>query len=204
MHQDSYIQFLHQEEEELLFPILRLYPPERILNLGCGTGRFMKYCQYGVDTDESMLTQAISKYRDKNIHIASLTNTNFPNTSFDVIIAIDLLSHLSQEKAKAVFQEVVRLLRPNGKFIFTVLSKTRQTWLKNAVPPHSTYYTLKEVLEMLGDEVKYVKHEGMMFLPLHRIPAKARKYFLPLDTFLSKIISSDYSSYMMVVVEKKS
>lgn len=203
---NSYGTFLHKQEEKYLAPVLKLFEPRKILNLGCGTGRFMEYCQFGVDFSEEMLVQAIIKYPNKDFLLADAAETTFPDTSFDVVFSMHTFMHLSKEKSKEVFDEVYRILRPGGRFIFDVPSTIRRNLSKghkNKSWHGSNAYTLAEIKETLGEDWDYIDHKGLLFLPIHRLPSAIRPYFFGLDTFLCRNLTADYASYMLVIMQKE-
>lgn len=203
---NSYGKFLHQQEEHYLAPILQLFDSHKILNLGCGTGRFMEYCQFGVDFSEEMIAEAIIKYPNKDFILADAANTTFPNTSFDVVLSMHTLMHLSKEKTKEVFDEVYRLLRPGGRFIFDVPSSTRRNLTKGHKSKSwhgSSSFTLDEIKETLGENWDYIDHKGLLFLPIHRLPSAIRHYFFGIDTFLCRNLTADYASYMLIIMQKE-
>ena len=202
---NSYGEFIHKQEESHLIPMLKLFDPSKILNLGCGTGRFMEYCNYGVDFSEEMLAQAIASYPSKDFTLSDAAETNFPSNSFDLIFSMHVLMHLNKDKSKDIFAEVFRLLRPGVRFIFDVPSKTRRDLFKghkNKSWHGSNAYTLAELKETFGEKWEFIDQKGILFLPIHRIPSSIRSYFFGIDTFLCRNLSPDYASYMLIVMRK--
>lgn len=202
---NSYGEFLNKQEENLIIPLLKLFDPMKILNLGCGTGRFMEYCNYGLDFSEQMLNQAIESYPSKDFTLSDAAATNFPDYSFDLVLSMHVIMHLNKEKSKTVFDEVFRLLRPGGRFIFDVPSKTRRDSLKghhNKSWHGSNAYTISEIKETFGENWELIDQKGILFLPIHRFPNAIRSYFFGIDTFLCRNLSPDYASYMLIVMQK--
>ncbi len=107
----------------------------RILDLGCGKGRFARHLKrigadvVGLDPSSGMLAAAGGLDRVK----ASATRLPFGSNQFDAVIAIEVLEHLSPQGMLAAIDEVVRVLKPGGRI--TIVDKNlyamdaRRPWL---------------------------------------------------------------------------
>lgn len=94
----------------------------KILSLGCGTGEeievLSKYGDvYAIDINKEIL-KFINNNLCKEIKICDACNINFENNFFDIVCGFDILEHIEDDK-KAV-EEIYRVLKPYGKFVFTV------------------------------------------------------------------------------------
>lgn len=93
-----------------------------ILDFGCGTGgNLQSYAPFGsvfgVEPDRRAIRFAASRGRTILCR-ASGTGLPFASSSFDLVIASDVLEHI-EDDAKAV-SEIARVLRPGGAFVFSV------------------------------------------------------------------------------------
>ena len=97
----------------------------KLVDLGCGYGRLLfglKSMGYvnclGVDWSESQLTVAhelgLQPLLRENIEIF-LRET--PDKCFDVVTAIDLLEHLARPELIKTLDQILRILRPNGRLV---------------------------------------------------------------------------------------
>ena len=100
---------------------------EKILDLGCGNGRFYKIiknqkCHYiGVDTSEELIKIAKKKYPKGNFQLANGLNLPFPSNYFDKIYCIAVLHHLPSKKLRLDFlKEAKRVLKPKGFLFLTI------------------------------------------------------------------------------------
>ena len=128
---DSHLQqVLRYEIPRKLREMLVLHPPVadmwEILDLGCGTGLvgaeiapFAKRL-VGVDLSAKMLEQAKARMLYQRLEQADLVPMmqNESTASYDVIVAADVFVYLG--KLDDVVAETKRLLRPGGKFAFSV------------------------------------------------------------------------------------
>ncbi|KKU81366.1 MAG: hypothetical protein UY10_C0059G0002 [Microgenomates group bacterium GW2011_GWA2_47_8] len=113
------------------WPIVKkLLPPNsqlKLLDFGCGTGHLLKevvkirpdYRIYGVDISTKALEVAKTRVpRGVFRFVSNDQHIPFPNNSFDIILALDVLEHIYD--TKTVFTELARVLKPNGMLIITV------------------------------------------------------------------------------------
>jgi ubiquinone/menaquinone biosynthesis C-methylase UbiE len=89
----------------------------RILDLGCGKGRFARVLEemgasvVGMDLSSAMLSEASGLDRVR----ASARRLPFRNGSFDAVIAVEVLEHVEPRSRDAVYDETRRVLRPGGR-----------------------------------------------------------------------------------------
>jgi ubiquinone/menaquinone biosynthesis C-methylase UbiE len=116
-----------EEERQRVAPFIT--PTSTVLDLGCGIGRVAFYvaplCRtlWAVDVSPEMLHFARQRLADfPNVRFAFCSNTKVPDVpdkSVDFVYSIIVLQHLEREDAFLLMTEVVRMLRPGGKALFT-------------------------------------------------------------------------------------
>jgi len=94
----------------------------KILDVGAGTGEDIDVLRkfgsvYAIDVDQRSLDM-ISDSMVAEKKIADACNIPYADNTFDVVVAFDVLEHVKDD-AKMV-SEIQRVLKPGGKFIFTV------------------------------------------------------------------------------------
>jgi SAM-dependent methyltransferase len=106
-----------------ILPLLDFSIRPRILDLGCGKGRFARALRdygadvVGLDGSTAMLAGATSLDRVRG----SGRRLPFASRSFDAVVAIEVLEHLPAGSVRDVLAEMARVLRPGG--LATVIDK---------------------------------------------------------------------------------
>ena len=127
--------------EELCSVVKNLILPEyEVLECACGTGLLTKEtaqrCKSLVATDfsEKMLERAKKKCRKyANVHFekADIMHLDYPDHSFDAVVAANVI-HLLDEPYKAL-HELERVCRPGGKIIIpTYMNRTENGKINGA------------------------------------------------------------------------
>ena len=113
--------------QEIAHYIQQYAPVEspQILEWGCGLGRIASHlvqdhAYTGVDIDRSSIAWCAEHLQGR----FTVNNPNpplpFPNDSWDVVFAVSIFTHLSEKAHLAWRDEIFRVLKPGGVFIFTV------------------------------------------------------------------------------------
>jgi len=126
-----------------------LIPGERVLDLGCGNGRFFEFFKgenmdyFGVDSSEKLIEIAKKKNSGAKFQVAGALNLPFPENFFDKTYSIAVLHHIPSEKLRLGFlEETKRVLKPEGFLILTVWKFHR---------PKELFLILKfTILKLLG------------------------------------------------------
>ena len=107
-----------------------------ILDAGCGDGgvltqyknQFQKLI--GVDNNLDLLTN--NSHLDEKIH-ADLSSIPLPDTCIDLVISDFVLEHI--QNPESVFQEIYRILKPSGVFLFRTTNVYNPVmWLSKLLP----------------------------------------------------------------------
>jgi 2-polyprenyl-6-hydroxyphenyl methylase / 3-demethylubiquinone-9 3-methyltransferase len=105
----------------------------KVLDIGCGGGHLTNtlakqgHDVYGIDLSASSLE--IAKKGSSLVHyeLGRAESLSFPDRSFDVVCAMDLLEHI--EEPEKVIAEAARVLEHNGLFFFHTFNRTFLSWL---------------------------------------------------------------------------
>jgi ubiquinone/menaquinone biosynthesis C-methylase UbiE len=201
---NTYGEFIHKTELSYLQQHFQK-SNEQVLNLACGTGRFMEFCSHGYDISPNMIEVAKVKHPQKSFKTGCGSIIPFEDNSFDKIICFHLIMHLSKFDTKAVLNEITRILKPGGVLIIDYPSlKRRRLFKYKAQNWHAANeYSSKEITELLKTTFSTIKTKGVLFLPIHRFPTSVRKLFFNLDKLLTRSPIKEYSSYLVHSFKKK-
>lgn len=96
-----------------------------VLDAGCGNGKNMLYMQtkninvIGIDFCGKLLN--ICKEKLLNVKYADVRNIPFEDNTFDYVISIAVIHHLSIESDRRnTINEMLRVCKPNGKILVSV------------------------------------------------------------------------------------
>jgi SAM-dependent methyltransferase len=123
-----------------------LKPEGKVLDVGCGTGRFLsslsaRYTTTGVDISAGML--AIAREKGVQVERASSAELPFDDDSFDLVTTFAVLHHLiDPEVVRASLREMARVVRPAGAVV---------VWDHNPLNPYWRYLMSKAPQDQ-GDE----------------------------------------------------
>jgi ubiquinone/menaquinone biosynthesis C-methylase UbiE len=130
---------------------------KRVLDVGCGKGRFARVFHeqhpgaelWGLDISEEML-----RYVPAGIHTraGSMTDLPFDTASFDHAYATESLEH-AVEIDKAV-AEICRVVKPGGRI--AIIDKNAEHWGRLETPEWEKWFTRKELESLLRKHCRTV------------------------------------------------
>jgi len=97
---------------------------DKILDIGCGTAKILDFLPesisyYGFDISQDYINAAKSKFGKRGKFLCSnLDGSHFKTfRSFDIILAIGILHHLSNSDSRKLIKIAKKKLKPGGRFI---------------------------------------------------------------------------------------
>jgi len=134
----------------------------RILDVGCGSGYFLRaldgrrWDRFGVETGSAAVEAARRHLGDENVVEGSLGDSQFDNESFDVITFWSSLEHMNHPRA--ALREAQRVLKAHGRLIVQLPNAEsyqsrlfKGNWFALDAPRHR-YHFSEEVLRRFLDE----------------------------------------------------
>ena len=139
---------------------------EHVLDAGCGTGRNTSGLlqrgarPVGLDFSKGMLSKARAKYADVRLAQANLEES-LPcvSSSFDAAVCALVGEHL--DCPGALFAEVHRVLKPHGRFVFSVYHpQMAQDGIEANFDRDGTEYRLGANKHLVSDYVEQIEKAG--------------------------------------------
>jgi SAM-dependent methyltransferase len=151
---------------------VRLARGKRVLDAGCGAGYGSAELAYvaaqvtGVDVAADAVEYARANYAAENLRFeqASVTGLPFADSSFDLVVAFEVIEHL--EDWRGLLNEARRVLAPSGQLIVSTPNKlyyTESRGAQGANPFHVHEFDFAEFTA----ELKTVFPHVSMFLENH-------------------------------------
>jgi ubiquinone/menaquinone biosynthesis C-methylase UbiE len=136
----------------------------RVLDVGCGKGRFARVFQeqepqaelWGLDLSAEML-----KYVPEGIHTraGSMTELPFEDAYFDGAYATESLEH-AVEIERAV-GEICRVVKPGGRIV--IIDKNSEHWGRLHTPEWEKWFSRKELERLLRRDCKQVSSRPVSY-----------------------------------------
>jgi len=124
---------------------------DRILEVGCGKGRFLKVIREvypdtectGVDISSALLSHVPAGIR---VLKGSMESIPCPNDYFDVVFSVEAIEHSANPEI--AIKEMVRVTRPGGWVV--VIDKHRSQWGRLVCPPWERWPEVDELRRWLS------------------------------------------------------
>ncbi|MEK7377026.1 MAG: class I SAM-dependent methyltransferase, partial [Candidatus Margulisiibacteriota bacterium] len=119
--------YAEASEKRLIAKHLKINYGDRILDIGCGTGRFTSNFigqgaeVHGLDSSWEMVRFAEDKYPGIEFKVGEAESICWPDNYFNVVVAITALEFISDPQ-KALF-EMKRVLKPGGSILIGALNR---------------------------------------------------------------------------------
>ena len=191
--------FNAMEVEQLQKVLFESPPLGRVLEVGCGTGRFAEIILRtgrsvtGIDPSPYMIEIARNrccKFRNATFLKAEGSKLPFANNKFDFTYSIRVLNQTeSEEYALRIVKEIIRVTKPGGWILIEFCNKWRprrfgETGVRLSVP---------QVVSVIKseDSTARISKRGILFLSetlLRKTPVKFLGCFQRLDSLFSALI----------------
>lgn len=184
------------EKEQLLQAIYRLHKPSRVLEVGCGTGRFLQialaddgHTVWGVDPSPFMLDVTAGKGPDlERLRLARAEGVFLPfsDDSFDLVYSIRVLNQVaSRGYALEMIKEMVRVSR---RLVLLEFVNESRLFRKSR---RGTQLTIQDVRDLLASSpsIRLVNMSGILFFSqtaLRQVPEPCLAIFVRIDRKLSR------------------
>lgn len=123
----------------------------KILDLGIGQGyleQFLSaigasYQLYGIDISRIAIRRLNSKFKGKFVtdNIMNI-DKHYKNNTFDIIVAIEVIEHISPHQIFRLYEKIHKLLKTNGIFIISTPLNEGLAKMRNNPSAHVREYTV--------------------------------------------------------------
>ncbi len=129
---------------------------KKLLDIGCAKGDFPRFMRkLGWDVEGIEVSSNVKTEEDFIIHRKPLNKLNLPSENYDAITAWAVFEHLHDPKS--YFEEVSRILKKNGRFVFLVTnfeSLSSRYLFREDIPRHLHFFSEKSIF-------KYISSAGL-------------------------------------------
>jgi len=176
-------------------------PTDKVLDVACGDGAFSDYLPtediIGIDNAPTAIKFAQESGKKGTYKVMNMENLDFQENTFDVVTCSLSLFYFDESNMDKVLQEIKKVLKPNGKFIFSYKNLDHSKIQEYIATLDSTMKSfsldeLKEALKRNGFEVEKIVGTNLM-LNLDEVPEEkldeiyelSRKlaYYLPKESY---------------------
>ena len=182
---------------------------KKILDLGCGDGTDMLYYKYrisadvhGVDSSKKLLSTA--KERGLSVKLGSFVDTGHEEKSFDIILSKYAMQ--TSQSIDPIYEEVARVVKKGGLFIFLVVHPFRQFFEKTETKKDYFKKTIATSVLFGGKvTVKEPTHTMEEYLSENFFKLFTLESFEERSDFYSaeKISENNYPTYAIITARKK-
>lgn len=128
--------------------------PGKALDIGAGALRDARYLvEQGFEVtavDKDTATQEVTKELNNeklSTITANITKWEFPQKTFDLVIAINVLSFINKDSFRNVFDSIKKSLKPGGILCFTLFGN-KDEWATNE---KMSFFTKEESEQLISD-----------------------------------------------------
>ncbi len=125
-----------------------------VLDVGCGIGNHLWFLAregfnaYGIDGSETAVKLATELLKEfgvsADVRVFDFTEPlPYEDEFFDLVIDRSSLSSINYESARKVINEIYRVLKPQGHFLFTPYSKTHTSYIKSVTTATESFVEVK-------------------------------------------------------------
>ncbi len=157
--ENSYGKYLDYQERAFFNSRITKNDNSKILDLGCGTGRFLNFANFGVDISPKMIAVSESKFPNIEFREGSVSNIPFEDDFFETIFSMHVIMHLNHKITMDFLDESHKKLKNNGKLIFDFPSKKRRKLMnfKSQNWHAANSFSIDKIKKMIKEKMEFNK-----------------------------------------------
>jgi 2-polyprenyl-6-hydroxyphenyl methylase/3-demethylubiquinone-9 3-methyltransferase len=162
----SVLQSMNPPRFEFFDRFVQDWNGKKVLDVGCGGGFTCEFMARrgaqvtGIDRSALSIAAAAEHARQSGLHIRYLAGAGeelpVQDGAFDVVTCVDVLEHVRD--FPLVIQEIHRVLRPGGIFLFDTINKTMRS-----------RFVMIWMLERILKQIPRGTHDWRLFIPPERM-----------------------------------
>ena len=179
-----------QEDMPRIIKLLKKQNAQKVLDLGCGSGRHLVYLAkngfkiYGFDIAETGIEIAERWLKENNLSAdfksgSIYKNLPYPNNFFDAVISTQTINHGMIDDIRRGIREIERILKPGGMIFITVRKRNTRNWNSG------------KIIEKYGKQSVNYK----VIAPRTYVPTEGGEKYLPHFLFNKKIIKKEFNHF---------
>ena len=204
--ENSYGRYVDAQERGILRHWLDGIAPEKIVDIGCGTGRLLDFAMTGVDTSGEMLKVAAEKFAGRHLIQSSLPNLEALDGVYRGAICFHVFMHLHEDLVAQSLQAIARKVVQGGFLVFDIPSRYRRALGRRRASDTGwhgdTAASRQDIERLMGANWRIVRRRGVLFFPIHLVPAFMRPGLRWLDTCIGRTPLGCYASYHVYQLER--
>jgi len=129
--------------------LIRMYAHKKGLDIGCGSGRWLKNFPgwQGIDTDARAKATP-------GVKLGSVEDIPFEKNSFDIVLTSHILEHVTREHFEKAMAEINRVLKKNGILVVFGPNPSHQNFYNDYTHVNPVnVFSLSSVLKHTGFEI---------------------------------------------------
>ncbi len=181
-----------------------LKPDQSVLDIGCGTGLFLKDLQgmglrlNGIDLNEPFLEKAKAHLPEATYYHGSFLDKFEGDTKYDLISCFSVLMYVEPSRLQEFFDKIYDLLNSGG-FVFMQYAHALKAL--DLYYPNITYikYSPDKITEVVSGRFEIVKHEHFYYA--HKAGKYDSKHFYFPDGHNNRLDTIE-NSYLLILKKK--
>jgi ubiquinone/menaquinone biosynthesis C-methylase UbiE len=163
--------------------LARIQPGEKVLDVGCGTGKLALETARRVGREGSVAgidpgTEQIARARSKaarrklpiDFQIGVIEQLAFPDQTFDVVLSTLMMHHLPAPLKRRGLAEIARVLKPGGRLVIADFTPKKER-KGQAARFHAGGSSMRDLAAMIVDAgFEQLETEGMQTLRVSAFP----------------------------------
>ena len=160
--------YFDKREKELIAKMLEFKPRQRLLEIGCGTGHFLKWFENfelnltGIDSSRKMIEFG-SGFLNKNtkLEVQDAESLSFEDSSFDIVVFITSLEFINNPQD--ALKESLRVAKEKvfvsflNKLSLLSLKRGIKGLFKDSIYNQGTFYSVFQMKQMIKNVDKNLK-----------------------------------------------